>query len=295
MKPELKVGLTVAAALLVLGGAIWWAKDVKVGEQTATIVFPNVSGLNQGDPVMINGLKSGKVQTIALAGRAVEVTILLDPTVVLYQNAVAQLMMLELMTGKKIELDVGSPDAGRLAPDGKIRGIFTADIPQLVGFAGDAIDTLRLLVRDLQSVVGNANAIIGDASVQEDLKISVRNLRVATTDLAILARDLRGANIKQLLANIDRTINTVETLVKDLQPDVKGAVGDVRGTLKNADALIASLSELTNKLKTDKQTLVGRLLNDEKFTLKLDSIVNNLDSLLKLGQKDGMKVQLRLF
>lgn len=123
----------------------------------------------------------------------------------------------------------------------------------------------------------------------------MRNLRHATTDLAVLSRDLRSANIKTLLNNIDRTIGTVEKLINEIQPELKGALGDARGTLRDADSLVISLKELTNRLKTDRSTLVGKVLNDEKFVMKLDSVVSNLDSILKLGQKEGIKVQLRIF
>ncbi|MFN3393959.1 MAG: hypothetical protein ACK424_05330, partial [Candidatus Thermochlorobacter sp.] len=97
------------------------------------------------------------------------------------------------------------------------------------------------------------------------------------------------------LANIDRTIVTVEKLINEIQPELKGALGDARSALRDADSLVISLKDLTNRLKTDRSTLVGKVLNDEKFVMKLDSVVSNLDSILKLGQKEGIKVQLRIF
>lgn len=295
MKPELKVGITVSLALALLGFALWWAKDVKVGSKQFNARFDNVSGLQTGDPVMMSGLRVGKVDDIALRDGYVNVLISVAPDIVLYRNATARIAMLELMTGKKIELSQGSKDAGELAQGETIRGVFLSDIPELIGGAGGTIDTLKILIADMRRVLSNADAIIGDEEVQENLKVSVRNLRNATTDLAALSRDLRSANVKALLANIDRTVATVEKLINDLQPELKGAIGDARGTLRNADSLVVSLKDLTNRLKTDRSTLVGKVLNDEKFVMKLDSVVSNLDSILKLGQKEGIKVQLRIF
>lgn len=295
MKPELKVGLTVSVALALLGFALWWAKDVKVGSKQFNARFDNVSGLQAGDPVMISGLRVGKVDDIALRDGYVNVLISVAPDVALYRNATARIAMLELMTGKKIELSQGSKDAGELAQGETIRGVFLSDIPELIGGAGGTIDTLKILIADVRRVLRNADAIIGDEEVQENLKISVRNLRNATTDLAALSRDLRSANIKTLLANIDRTVSTVEKLINEIQPELKGALGDARGALRDADSLVVSLKDLTNRLKTDRSTLIGKALNDEKFVMKLDSVVNNLDSILKLGQKEGIKVQLRIF
>ncbi|MFN3427322.1 MAG: MlaD family protein [Candidatus Thermochlorobacter sp.] len=295
MKPELKVGLTVSFALALLGFALWWAKDVQVGSTQFNVRFENVSGLQVGDPVMISGLRVGKVDNITLRDGHVNVLISIAPDITLYRNATAYIAMLELMTGKKIELSQGSKDAGELAKGETIRGVFLSDIPELIGGAGGTIDTLKILIADVRRVLRNADAFIGDEDVQENLKISVRNLRNATTDLAVLSRDLRSANIKALLANIDRTIVTVEKLINEIQPELKGALGDARSALRDADSLVISLKDLTNRLKTDRSTLVGKVLNDEKFVMKLDSVVSNLDSILKLGQKEGIKVQLRIF
>ncbi len=295
MKPELKVGLTVTFALILLGFALWWAKDVKVGSKKIGVRFENVSGLQLGDPVTISGLRIGKVDDIALRDGYVYVQLSVAPEVVLYRNATARIAMLELMTGKKVELYAGSQEAGELAQGEMIRGIFLTDIPDLVGGAGSTIDTLKILIADVRRTLQNADAIIGDETVQENLKISIQNLRNATTDLAVLSRDLRSANIKALIANIDRTIVTVEKLINDIQPELKGALSDARGTLRNADSLVVSLKDLTQRLKTDRSTLVGKVLNDEQFVMKLDSVVSNLDSVLKLGQKAGIKVQLRIF
>ncbi len=295
MKPELKVGLTVSFALILLGFALWWAKDVKVGSKKIGVRFENVSGLQPGDPVTISGLRVGKVDDIALRDGYVYVQLSVAPEVVLYRNATARIAMLELMTGKKVELYAGSQEAGELAQGEMIRGIFLTDIPDLVGGAGSTIDTLKILIADVRRTLQNADAIIGDETVQENLKVSIQNLRNATTDLAVLSRDLRSANIKALIANIDRTIVTVEKLINDIQPELKGALSDARGTLRNADSLVVSLKDLTQRLKTDRSTLVGKVLNDEQFVMKLDSVVSNLDSVLKLGQKAGIKVQLRIF
>ncbi len=295
MKPELKVGLTVSFALILLGFALWWAKDVRVGSKKIGVRFENVSGLQPGDPVTISGLRIGKVDDIALRDGYVYVQLSVSPEVVLYRNATARIAMLELMTGKKVELYPGSKEAGELAQGEVIRGTFLTDIPDLVGGAGSTIDTLKILIADVRRTLQSADAIIGDETVQENLKISIQNLRSATTDLAMLSRDLRSANIKALLASIDRTIVTVEKLINDIQPELKGALSDARSTLRNADSLALSLKDLTQRLKTDRSTLVGKVLNDEQFVMKLDSVVSHLDSVLKLGQKAGIKVQLRIF
>lgn len=295
MKPELKVGLSVVAAALIVWLVIWWAKDVRVGQRSINILFPNVSGLQIGDPVTVRGMKAGKVESIQILQNGVNVTASLQPDVKIYRNASAKLAMLELMTGKKIELSTGTADAGDLQPGDLIQGSFTADIPALVGFAGEAADTLRYLISDLQLTLHNANALIGDPELRDDLKISVRNLRLITEDLKSVSRDLRQTDLKNLIAKVDQTLTTVDALIKDLQPQLNGALGDVRSTVKNADELLASLKQLSDRLQTDKQSLIGKALNDEQFAAKIDSVILHLNNVLKLGEKEGINVKLRVF
>jgi phospholipid/cholesterol/gamma-HCH transport system substrate-binding protein len=295
MKQELKVGLTLVGAIMVVWGAIWWAKDVRVGQRTATISFVNVSGLQIGDPVTVRGLKVGKVEAIEIPDGRVAVQVSLMPDVKVYRNATARLTMLELMTGKKIELELGTPESGLLAEGDVITGLFTSDIPQLVGFAGEAIDTLRLLISDVHIVLKNANTLIGDKDLQEDLKVSVKNFRRLTEDLGVVGRDLRQTDIKGIVSRLESTLMKVDGLMTELQPELKGTLVETRGTVRNADALIRSLKELTDKLQQDRSSLAGKVLNDEKFMARLDSVIMNLNAVLKLGEKDGINVKLNLF
>jgi phospholipid/cholesterol/gamma-HCH transport system substrate-binding protein len=295
MKPELKVGLSVVAAALIIWLVIWWAKDVRVGQRSVNILFPNVSGLQIGDPVTVRGMKAGKVESIQILQNGVNVTVSLSPDIKLYRDASAKLAMLELMTGKKIELFPGTSDAGDLQASALIQGSFTADIPALVGFAGEAVDTLRYLISDLQLTLHNANALIGDPELRDNLKISVRNLRIITEDLRSVSRDLRQTDLKSLIAKIDQTLSTVDALIKDLQPELNGTIRDVRSSVKNADTLIASLQKLSDRLQNDKQSLIGKALNDEQFAAKIDSVILHLNEVLKLGEKEGINVKLRVF
>ncbi len=295
MKPELKVGLSVVVAALIVWLVIWWAKDVRVGQRSVNILFPNVSGLQLGDPVTVRGMKAGKVESIQILQNGVNVSVSLSPDVKLYRNASAKLTMLELMTGKKIELFTGTSDAGDLQAGDLIQGSFMADIPALVGFAGEAVDTLRYLVSDLQLTLRNANALIGDPELRDDLKISVRNLRLITEDLKSVSRDLRQTDLKSLIAKVDQTLTAVDALIKDLQPQLNGTISDVRSTVKNADTLLASLKQLSDRLQNDKHSLIGKALNDEQFAAKIDSVILHLNEVLKLGEKEGINVKLRVF
>ena len=295
MKHEIKVGLTVLISVIILSLSLLWVKDFQPNVKTLNVVFSNVSGLEIGSIVTVNGVKKGKVKTMEIMGSKVLTTLQLSDDVHLYENATAKLMMVELMTGKKIELYPGSEDYPPLAKNALIEGEFSADVPALVGFAGEALDSLRLLSKELHIALKSANGLIGDPVLQDDLKHTIKNMREASGDLVRVSRTMRDVDIKQLIVKIDSTLNTIHTTVNDIRPDLKATLSQTSSTLTNANDLITSLKTLSDDLKSNQSTLAGKFLNDSLFMVKLERTITNLDSVLKLGQDDGIKIKLNLF
>ncbi len=295
MKHEIKVGLTVLASAIILSVALLWVKDFEPNAKQVHVLFNNVSGLEIGSVVTVNGVKKGKVKTMELESGHVKTTLQLSDDVVLYENATARLMMLELMTGKKIELTTGTDNYPELQSEAVLQGEFVADVPQLVGYAGEALDSLSLLARELHLTLKNANGLLGDQALQNDLKITVRNMRVVSGDLISVGRSFRDVDIKALVNKVDSTLESIHNLTEDLGPELKTTLNQTTITVENANELILSLKDISNTLKTNQSTLAGKILNDSLFMYKLDRTIANLDSVLKLGQDQGIKIKLNIF
>jgi phospholipid/cholesterol/gamma-HCH transport system substrate-binding protein len=297
MKKELKVGLAIAGSIVLFVALVTWGKGVSLTNNTkrVNILFPNASGLQVGDPVTVSGVKRGKVESIQLVGREANVIVSVDETLQLKADAAARLLMLEAISGKKIDLNLGSDAAGDFKNGQIIKGEFVADIPELVGFAGNAIDTLKDVVREVQRTFTSVNTVLADRQVQQDLRATVQNLRFITGDLVVVSRELREAHLKETLAKIDQTIQNTNALITELQPDLKATLKDGRRTVNDADSLILALNGLVAKLRDEKKSLAYKLLYDESFYRQVDSVVTRLDSVLKLGQDGGIKVKMKVF
>ena len=70
-RDELVVGVTVLAALvLVVGGSLWLSRaDFTRGTSTYAARFRTVGGLGVGDPVVLRGVRVGRVSQIRLGER----------------------------------------------------------------------------------------------------------------------------------------------------------------------------------------------------------------------------------
>src|SRR5437879_13300351 len=67
-KQEIGVGALVLMGLAVFTVGLFWftGRSIKSSGVRTEVVFANVSGLKQGDPVMVSGVKKGRVQSVKL-------------------------------------------------------------------------------------------------------------------------------------------------------------------------------------------------------------------------------------
>src|SRR5437867_8706916 len=67
-KQEVRVGALVLFGFATFIALLFWLTDRRVGAQGVrmTVRFDNVAGLDQGDPVMVSGVKVGRVEGVRL-------------------------------------------------------------------------------------------------------------------------------------------------------------------------------------------------------------------------------------
>src|SRR5260370_390924 len=97
------------------------------------VAFGNVSGLKEGDPVRVSGVKKGRVGQVRLerVGR-VTVMLELDPEVRPHKDATATVVSADFLGAKFVDYNPGTSDT-LLGPGGKIAGVTEeqfADIAQ---------------------------------------------------------------------------------------------------------------------------------------------------------------------
>ena len=87
---EGSVGLIIITAILVFGGIALWLRGIKLGEKNYDIIaeFPNVNGIQTGDPVRYRGLKVGRISEIIPSTNGVEVVMAIDSSQLLIPRQV---------------------------------------------------------------------------------------------------------------------------------------------------------------------------------------------------------------
>src|SRR5882762_2195714 len=116
MSSAAKLGVFMLIVLGILGYFILKIEDVQFGHgagaRKVTAIFDSVAGLDNKSAVRVAGVRVGKVSNIKLRpdGKA-EVTLDVDPDVVLRSGASAHVANLGLLGEKYIELDAGPSNA----------------------------------------------------------------------------------------------------------------------------------------------------------------------------------------
>jgi len=299
---DLKVGLTVLIGLALLLFGIGWAKGWHFGGEQHLLHarFPTAGGIEKGDPVYIRGIKHGTVTEInSPPGKEVDITMNLDQLEVLHKDATASILMLELMSGKKVEIEEGT--TGQLDPSrDTIKGSFDGDISTLVALLSSLKGNLPSIVRNLDTVLGNLTDFFGKGQFKEKAYSTLDDADKTLKDLHDVLMENR-ASLKRTLDQADTLTRELNSTVVSLRPDAKALLDSMRiflrgagKTLLGADTLLGSLNDMMAAAK-GKNSLLYRLTNDKEMANRFDSLLINGHKLIEQIRLKGVDANIKFF
>ncbi len=295
----LKVGITVLMSVIILLYGIAFLKDFKVNLQTNDLVvyFTDVSGLKEGDPVSVNGVPKGKVNTIDLAGDSVKVSLQLSQDVVLKKDYIISVTMLELMSGKQVTVKTGK--SNELADISKpLSGAKTSDIVTLIetmGNIGDQVkdiaDKMGQTLEKINVAITSINEIVGDPMLKSDIRSTTSNFSAASQNFNALVLENRE-NLRSLTARLNDIANSVDNTVTETRPELKETIGDIRLLTSRLDSVAYNLNQFVIDTR-DTNSTVGKLMSDDRLYENLNKTVVGMNKLINEIKKKG--IRLRLF
>src|SRR5258708_2877011 len=109
-KEEVGVGALVILGVIVFTVGMFWLTGRSFGSNGVgvEVVFRNVAGLKEGDPVRVSGVTKGRVDRVRLAGVGkVAVQLTLDPAVRPHRGATATVASADFLGAKFIDYNPG--------------------------------------------------------------------------------------------------------------------------------------------------------------------------------------------
>src|SRR6266699_709822 len=112
-KQEVGVGAIVLVTVGLFLAAMFYftGRSLRTGGITVDVMFESVAGLKQGDPVLVSGVKKGRVARVALERvKSVRVTLEIAKDVRPHIDASAAVASLDLFGAKFIDYNPGTPE-----------------------------------------------------------------------------------------------------------------------------------------------------------------------------------------
>jgi phospholipid/cholesterol/gamma-HCH transport system substrate-binding protein len=295
---NITVGAFVLGAIAVLVFGIYFLKETMPGRAMDGYAarFDQVSTLQTGDPVKVNGVKAGRVTDILLEGRRVLVTFDITEGILLPKDSEVRIQNIGLMGERQLGIVMGRSE-DRASTGHVFEGYLDAGIAEAMGAAGEAISEARLLVQSLRvavdSTVGRpefAARINGLLTSAEDIATRMDRL-TATIDPEVRegVRSLRNVS-RETEAFVKRQTPRLDTLVRD----GAAAAARARALAERGERAAQSLEEILAKLNAGQGT-AGALLNDTTLHRDLTATLRSADSLFKEMRRKGLDVNVDLF
>ncbi|HVP36997.1 MAG TPA: MlaD family protein [Terriglobales bacterium] len=291
---ELRVGVVVAIAAVILFLGIIWIKEYRFNVQRYkySVLFPNVGALSVGDPVTVLGVKKGTVEKIILSGGDVLVTFDLTTDVKLKKDAEFTVMNIGLMGERFIDVSPGH-SSELLDLSRPVVGFYDTGIPEVMGMAGEMLEEIRRLVAHLEGIFGTQWS-------QESFKETIANLKKLSSDLVTLL-DRNKDKLEKAATDLSSTSSDLKELVDKNKEKLQSSVDNFASSSAKLDTITTNLSSLSISLKNLTQKIesgegtFGKLVNDSTLYNDLRKTTNNLDELIadiKKNPKKYLKVSL---
>ena len=303
---QLRVGLVIAVAVLVLGIAVYklgQAANLFAKRYELIAFLPDANGLREGGSVMVAGQLAGTVTKIeflpvdADTTRNLRLTLAVDAGVreQIRRDSKGKLRTLGLLGDKVFDITPGTPRFQPLVEGDTVTVVQALDYEAIITQASGAVNDMVALTRDLRVITGGlakGEGTVGQLLTNRELYDQLNGtLARANTMLArfqnpngSVGRLLDDPTLYNRLVGV---IGSTDSLIVSLNQS-KGTAGllirdttlysNMVGITRGADSLMRSL--------TNGQGTASRLLTDQTLYDHLNKLVNDLSAILADVRRD---------
>ncbi|MCZ4409241.1 MlaD family protein [Cryomorphaceae bacterium 1068] len=297
-KKEITIGLVVIVAIGLLVVGLNYLKGINIFSQPTVYygVYERINGLEESNPIMINGYKIGQVRDIKIlndgSGRLL-VTMMVDKEISIPKDTKALLKSGDLLGSMQVHFLLGE------SPTPAVSGDTLS--PEVEGDLVDEVNAqLKPIKMKAESLISSVDSVIRvievilNAESQQNLIESFKGINNAIASLErtsfrvdTLVAEQR-IKINSIFTNIDNLSSTLSDNTAELDNIIKNfsqisdtlAKADIATTVLNANAALVEVQKITEKINSGEGSL-GMLINNPDLYKKLESASNNLDLLVE--------------
>lgn len=283
-KTEVKVGVTVFIAIILFVFIYGWAKnfDLSTNDKNLKIKFETVSGLEIGDLVSVNGVRKGLVSSIANKDNYALINVKFNEPVNLKQDATFSVMMLDLMGGKKIEINPGKSEI--LINYNEIQvGKFAGDISTAMATLSSVESDLIEVISELKTSLYNANKLFSNNELSNNIALSMEQIKLLSTNLNSMI-DQNKTILNGTIHNIGELTESTKKLLNDNSENFSSILIKFDSTLTESNKLLKSLNTFSNEISNSENN-IGKIMYDKELLKDLQISFKEIKELTKTINK----------
>lgn len=323
---EWKVGLLLLVAVVLFAFGVFLIgeeSNLFSSKNEYIIYFRTVGGLNEGNPVQLNGVEVGTVSSVVLPTDAeseqirVEIEVERRYAQRVREDSEARIKTLGLLGDKYVELTTGSPETEPIPPGGVIPAAAPTDVDRLIASGEDVMDNVVRISADLRDILSRmeqGEGLLGELTTESETGRRMTDAVIDTME-----------SIERVAQQVETGDGTLARLINDptLADRMTGAVTHLEAVLdevKNGDGLLpallgdpatrtefdttlAQLREVSENLNAfsreleQGEGLLPKLIGDEAYaeevTGEIQRVLERIDNLVtKLDEGEGTAGQL---
>ena len=298
---EAKLGMVFLLAIIIFVWGLFYLKEWRITGDTylVEVRLSSAVGVKSTDPILVGGVRIGKVEAVTLDDLTPIVTLRIDEPFEIPEDSQVEVISRSVMGEKSINIRKGVSTT-MIPPGGTIQGTAAPGISDMF----TQVDSVTVNVRDL---VKNANLLL-DPERDKSIKTSLAGMH----DLIIELRQTlqrESAQFNRVMANMDSLVVNAKDLSETERDKVTGTLDNLESTsgrlksmMDELETTTAALGNILTRIDRGEGT-IGRLLQDEslyedadRVFVKLDRLVSNLDELVvDLKSNPGRYVTVEIF
>ncbi len=274
---EGSVGLLIIFSVVLFGGVALWLKGIRFGEEGYEIVadFPDVNGIQVGDPVRYRGLRVGKVTGIQPSSNGVDVAMEISSSKLLIpRQAKVQASSSGLIGETFVDIIPQaelSAAALEMNPVGK-----NCDPSQVLCQNTRLVGEKGITLDDLLPLTYRFSKTYSDPQFVTQLEDTFTNASAAAAEVANLSRNVSSLvdSVEKELANISTVTKTVTDVASNTSTELIATAEKYQTTAEELNKLTKSVNQLVAENKTN---LVATLDSISTTSDRLQGLVVKLD------------------
>lgn len=291
---ELKIGVFVVVVLTASFFLINYLRGEDIMNREIELVsqYDNVEGLVASAPVFIKGYKAGKVSEVVYQPESgnFKVTCSIKKEFAIPADSRMTIYAVDIMGGKGVRIDLGSSDD--MAKDGDmLQPAFEPGLMDgLSAGIGPLLDKVNHTLDSLGVTVSGVNRVLSEKNTAS-ISRTVAHLERTMADVSQVVANVEGKSkeLDQFVDALSAFAGKLDGLAAKVDTTMTG-VKDFVGTLNESDidSLVVSFRELLDNIN-DPNGTIAKLLNDGSVYDSVDSLLNDVDTLVRKIQENPKK------